>query len=119
MQERFLLLHRVIYSRFFFFQAEDGIRDLYVTGVQTCALPIWLGMVSVLRKQAAIYGPPALRAPQADLSGSHLGRPARRGSPQPSVRCVAWGPRQASRSCPRVSRSWGVIGWKFPEVAFP
>src|SRR6266403_4304883 len=26
---------------FFFFQAEDGIRDLYVTGVQTCALPIY------------------------------------------------------------------------------
>src|SRR5215471_21145360 len=25
---------------FFFFHAEDGIRDLYVTGVQTCALPI-------------------------------------------------------------------------------
>src|SRR2546427_1975349 len=30
-------------SCFFFFQAEDGIRDLTVTGVQTCALPIsWL-----------------------------------------------------------------------------
>src|SRR5579859_399545 len=28
---------------FFFFQAEDGIRDLTVTGVQTCALPISLG----------------------------------------------------------------------------
>src|SRR5207244_5803888 len=27
---------------FFFFQAEDGIRDDLVTGVQTCALPIWL-----------------------------------------------------------------------------
>src|SRR5690349_24262608 len=27
----------------FFFQAEDGIRDLYVTGVQTCALPIYKG----------------------------------------------------------------------------
>src|SRR3989338_789685 len=27
---------------FFFFQAEDGIRDGTVTGVQTCALPIWL-----------------------------------------------------------------------------
>ena len=26
----------------FFFQAEDGIRDIGVTGVQTCALPIWL-----------------------------------------------------------------------------
>src|SRR5215470_16665767 len=27
---------------FFFFQAEDGIRDATVTGVQTCALPIYL-----------------------------------------------------------------------------
>src|SRR3989440_6496838 len=27
-------------ARCFFFQAEDGIRDLIVTGVQTCALPI-------------------------------------------------------------------------------
>ena len=27
---------------FFFFQAEDGIRDIGVTGVQTCALPICL-----------------------------------------------------------------------------
>src|SRR6266576_4775394 len=39
---------------FFFFQAEDGIRDLYVTGVQTCALPIlqqrWLRRGSVLRQ---------------------------------------------------------------------
>src|SRR5206468_6854970 len=26
---------------YFFFQAEDGIRDLIVTGVQTCALPIY------------------------------------------------------------------------------
>mgnify|MGYP006982556498 CR=1 FL=1 len=26
----------------FFFQAEDGIRDRLVTGVQTCALPIYL-----------------------------------------------------------------------------
>src|SRR2546430_8302409 len=30
----------VIVWCFFFFQAEDGIRDLTVTGVQTCALPI-------------------------------------------------------------------------------
>src|SRR5215217_6979845 len=28
------------FDRFFFFQAEDGIRDIGVTGVQTCALPI-------------------------------------------------------------------------------
>src|SRR5262249_59057465 len=30
----------VLYICFFFFQAEDGIRDWSVTGVQTCALPI-------------------------------------------------------------------------------
>src|SRR5256885_5590645 len=29
---------------FFFFQAEDGIRDYKVTGVQTCALPILKGL---------------------------------------------------------------------------
>src|SRR2546429_7199887 len=29
---------------FFFFQAEDGIRDVAVTGVQTCALPIFDGL---------------------------------------------------------------------------
>src|SRR5690349_23043960 len=32
----------VVFFFFFFFQAEDGIRDLYVTGVQTCALPIYV-----------------------------------------------------------------------------
>src|SRR2546427_5997076 len=32
----------VVVLFFFFFQAEDGIRDLTVTGVQTCALPISL-----------------------------------------------------------------------------
>src|SRR5205085_6813016 len=33
---------KILHSRvfFFFFQAEDGIRDLTVTGVQTCTLPI-------------------------------------------------------------------------------
>src|SRR2546429_6865225 len=33
---------------FFFFQAEDGIRDLAVTGVQTCALPISLEEVQAI-----------------------------------------------------------------------
>src|SRR6267143_4045188 len=31
----------IVKNVFFFFQAEDGIRDGTVTGVQTCALPIW------------------------------------------------------------------------------
>src|SRR5205823_8468390 len=29
------------HREYFFYQAEDGIRDKLVTGVQTCALPIW------------------------------------------------------------------------------
>src|SRR3989441_8997858 len=33
--------HCIIFLFFFFFQAEDGIRDKLVTGVQTCALPIY------------------------------------------------------------------------------
>src|SRR2546421_1268661 len=38
---------------FFFFQAEDGIRDLIVTGVQTCALPI---SFSIGKRLSARYG---------------------------------------------------------------
>src|SRR5207248_8412267 len=40
--------HRLFFLFFFFFQAEDGIRDRTVTGVQTCALPI-LGAITNLR----------------------------------------------------------------------
>jgi len=39
----------------FFFQAEDGIRDLIVTGVQTCALPIW-GDIEFGKKNQIDYG---------------------------------------------------------------
>src|SRR2546429_5859803 len=37
----------IVFSFFFFFQAEDGIRDVAVTGVQTCALPICLMLGAV------------------------------------------------------------------------
>src|SRR5438093_7916839 len=43
----FLLLF-FFFIFFFFFQAEDGIRDWSVTGVQTCALPIFFAAVSAL-----------------------------------------------------------------------
>src|SRR5205823_8221586 len=36
-----LLIYETVLCFFFFFQAEDGIRDKLVTGVQTCALPIY------------------------------------------------------------------------------
>src|SRR2546426_12309328 len=39
----------IVVSFFFFFQAEDGIRDYKVTGVQTCALPICIRQLLVQR----------------------------------------------------------------------
>src|SRR5438445_10703529 len=39
---------------FFFFQAEDGIRDIGVTGVQTCALPIFRSTSSSSRNRLAL-----------------------------------------------------------------
>src|SRR5256886_10150028 len=41
---------------FFFFQAEDGIRDLTVTGVQTCALPICKPGVKLFRDSKDALG---------------------------------------------------------------
>src|SRR2546422_8304316 len=40
---------------FFFFQAEDGIRDVAVTGVQTCALPIYGRKVLLVRLDGDVY----------------------------------------------------------------
>src|SRR2546430_7502732 len=40
----------------FFFQAEDGIRDLTVTGVQTCALPIWFFSTSMAVRSWLVVG---------------------------------------------------------------
>src|SRR5216684_7559429 len=61
----------------FFFQAEDGIRDVAVTGVQTCALPIFAAhdvvvaanAVTELARDVAVLLGPAGEAP--DLSGGN------------------------------------------------
>src|SRR5215204_6499747 len=53
-------------QRFFFFQAEDGIRDHCVTGVQTCALPISCG--------ASVIRPPANTGSKAGAQNFALGR---------------------------------------------
>src|SRR5207237_3429083 len=42
------MVKSVVLSLYFFFQAEDGIRDSSVTGVQTCALPILVNRSSVV-----------------------------------------------------------------------
>src|SRR2546425_1437803 len=65
------ILLRFCFIFFFFFQAEDGIRDKLVTGVQTCALPIWIfHSLSILAKARAasntslpISLPPSIQVP--------------------------------------------------------
>src|SRR3712207_7018925 len=60
---------------FFFFQAEDGIRDIGVTGVQTCALPISVGR---LRPKHRASG--RVHAPNGRLEGTRadaVAHPAR------------------------------------------
>src|SRR2546430_6951323 len=47
---------RYALSSFFFFQAEDGIRDLTVTGVQTCALPICIDLLRDRRVRGSSRG---------------------------------------------------------------
>src|SRR6266508_5084374 len=67
---------------FFFFQAEDGIRDGHVTGVQTCALPIFtldlLGMygdaiaLAIKERVQAVTGIPGERV-LLNCSHTHYG----------------------------------------------
>src|SRR5437016_10808637 len=57
-----LLLFCIFFFFFFFFQAEDGIRDWSVTGVQTCALPIFpLSCVGSRPLRTRPPGQPAFR----------------------------------------------------------
>src|SRR4051794_41846009 len=59
---------------FFFFQAEDGIRDGRVTGVQTCALPI---SVKARRAESIVPSPPSATAtstPSLAGSSTKIGR---------------------------------------------
>src|SRR5262249_56866836 len=74
-----LALHTRCCFGFFFFQAEDGIRDWSVTGVQTCALPIYLGR-QVARPRRDVQRnrwrslPMDVSARSCDLA-SQIGRP--------------------------------------------
>src|SRR2546429_7320182 len=61
----------------FFFQAEDGIRDVAVTGVQTCALPIsWFARASHYRR--GISRPLAVRTEIDDGARAEVRRAFRR-----------------------------------------
>src|SRR2546422_3071055 len=75
---------------FFFFQAEDGIRDVAVTGVQTCALPISLSLSTTTRFAAAAQFlaafTPIVSSPRAKTSSGSKERSRRRhGRREPAI----------------------------------
>src|SRR5699024_11933979 len=89
----------------FFFQAEDGIRDRNVTGVQTCALPIF-------RRTSPCPPPWREERPPSPSCGMCRARPGRRRRP-PEMR------RFPFRMCPsptaRVGKECGARGERAHE----
>src|SRR5258708_17508580 len=63
---RYSLVTLVQTCFFFFFQAEDGIRDDLVTGVQTCALPIYNKIKTQSSPLPRCGGGGVLRAPETE-----------------------------------------------------
>src|SRR5205807_5303761 len=85
---------QVLYVYFFFFQAEDGIRDYKVTGVQTCALPISNPEMQVAGMRSAAV---------MDVGPSPQALDSRR-SDRPGQPCVEIGKRRVGKECR--SRWW-------------
>src|SRR5690606_40847308 len=100
----------------FFFQAEDGIRDFHVTGVQTCALPISLSRTS--RMSSAADSPVAVTRPTSRGSETSL-----RMLPNVGCSCAmppssgggryARGLRSEER---RVGKEWNCRWWRYSET---
>src|SRR5947208_5064955 len=106
---------------FFFFQAEDGIRDDLVTGVQTCALPISeLGserVERVLQRLAVGHAEEAhLRAVRRQ--SHHFGRFSRERVDVDSVRGLAFpllAPVVTEIGRASCREGWGSVGARFVE----
>src|SRR2546430_12944565 len=81
---------RMCGSDFFFFQAEDGIRDLTVTGVQTCALPI-------------------CTQDQSESCFS-MGTPSKTWRRHPFMTSASWVQRRTRLRGTRFSHSWAIGG---------
>src|SRR2546421_8701522 len=86
----------------FFFQAEDGIRDLIVTGVQTCALPISERVRHLLPRAPLVLRCPAAERADAATRPGPVRRGAFPGDPRrydPSVRLPRSEERRVGKEC--------------------
>src|SRR5579863_3066387 len=135
----------LLYLCFFFFQAEDGIRDGRVTGVQTCALPILMMAIAspnaaiarpdttIAGPNAATSGPKAAAAkPDAAIAGpvaAATGPDARAGYPWPLIdlgaarfaatfRQLAAPPRPATADQAESGAPEAALGSGTPAAAF-
>src|SRR3712207_9227213 len=92
-----------------FFQAEDGIRDIGVTGVQTCALPILAA--STVSRMASHCGTPRRRA-QARIGCTPTARTSARNTGAISA-AAAFIPRSEERRVGKECRSrWSPYHYK-------
>src|SRR3712207_8289118 len=98
------LMRRV--AVYLFLQAEDGIRDIGVTGVQTCALPIsaprsWCSMPSKCSARARLLGWETERASRTDASEATRasGRRPRMHRAMAPKACVRSEERRVGKEC--------------------
>src|SRR5690625_5693867 len=95
---------------FFFFQAEDGIRDGHVTGVQTCALPIWTSPAPSPGAPGSVAASPRRQGPAATAGRDRRPPPGRGGSGRSPPMCHP-GARSEER---RVGKEWRAGRTKTP-----
>src|SRR5699024_9824317 len=96
-----VVIMQVMACSFFLFQAEDGIRDRNVTGVQTCALPIFPPLL--LRPRAARPGPRPTRSAPPPAAPGPVHAHWRWPPPRPSEACAGpSAPHRAHAAGPRV-----------------
>src|SRR5205085_6614945 len=97
---------------FFFFQAEDGIRDLTVTGVQTCALPIYRAVRRSRERERGAGVVPARELVGPGSRERHQpGRAARGSARQRQLRARGIGARLRSEER-RVGKECRSRGWR-------
>src|SRR5437773_4301042 len=91
----------------FFFQAEDGIRDRDVTGVQTCALPIWRMRAAAARHRSPARSRRRIREEGPAERTRAAGRRIRRGTAAGSrgARAPSLAPRSEERRVGKEGRS--------------